>query len=45
VLWPDFRKRHLFEAIIDFQSRERRYGGVDPADTQMWVEADGKSQE
>lgn len=45
VLWPDFRRRHLFEAIIDFQSRERRYGGVDPADAQMWVEADGKSQE
>ena len=28
VLWPDFRRRDLFEAIIDFQSRERRYGGV-----------------
>jgi len=26
--WPDFRKRHLFEAILDFQKRERRYGGV-----------------
>jgi undecaprenyl diphosphate synthase len=45
VLWPDFRKRHLYEAIIDFQSRERRYGGVDPADTQMWVEADGRKDE
>ena len=41
VLWPDFRKRHLFEAIIDFQSRERRYGGVDESeDAQMFVEAD-----
>lgn len=40
VLWPDFRRRHLFEAIIDFQSRERRYGGVDPAETEMFVEAD-----
>jgi undecaprenyl diphosphate synthase len=28
VLWPDFRKQHLFEAIIDFQKRERRYGGI-----------------
>ncbi|MBN2432160.1 MAG: isoprenyl transferase [Acidobacteria bacterium] len=28
VLWPDFRKIHYFEAIIDFQQRERRYGGV-----------------
>ncbi len=24
--WPDFRKRHLYEALIDFQHRERRYG-------------------
>lgn len=28
VLWPDFRKQHLFEAIIDYQKRERRYGGI-----------------
>jgi undecaprenyl diphosphate synthase len=28
VLWPDFRKQHLFQAIIDFQKRERRYGGI-----------------
>ena len=40
VLWPDFRKRHLFEAIVDFQSRERRYGGVEPADSEMFIEAD-----
>jgi undecaprenyl diphosphate synthase len=25
-LWPDFRKPHLLEAIIDFQQRERRFG-------------------
>ncbi|MGQ8335056.1 isoprenyl transferase [Sunxiuqinia sp. A32] len=25
-LWPDFRKEDLFEAICDFQSRERRFG-------------------
>jgi undecaprenyl diphosphate synthase len=41
VLWPDFRRRDLFEAIIDFQSRERRYGGVDESDAQMFIEADG----
>ena len=40
VLWPDFRRRHLFEAIIDFQSRERRYGGVEESDQQMFVEAE-----
>ena len=26
VLWPDYRKEHLYEAILDFQSRERRFG-------------------
>lgn len=24
--WPDFRKKHLYEALIDYQKRERRYG-------------------
>src|SRR3954468_8126842 len=31
VLWPDFRRRHLFQAIADYQKRERRYGGIAPA--------------
>jgi undecaprenyl diphosphate synthase len=26
VLWPDFRKQHLYEAVLDFQTRERRFG-------------------
>jgi len=26
TLWPDFRKNDLYEAIIDFQNRERRFG-------------------
>lgn len=26
ILWPDFRKENLFEAIGDFQRRERRFG-------------------
>jgi undecaprenyl diphosphate synthase len=30
TLWPDFRRRHLFEAILDYQHRERRYGGLAP---------------
>ncbi|MBQ5996536.1 MAG: isoprenyl transferase [Bacteroidales bacterium] len=29
VLWPDFRKEHFFEAIADFQHRERRFGRID----------------
>ncbi|MCL5670210.1 MAG: isoprenyl transferase [Acidobacteria bacterium] len=28
ILWPDFTERELFQAIIDFQRRERRYGGL-----------------
>ena len=28
TLWPDFRRRDLFEAILAYQGRERRYGGV-----------------
>jgi len=28
VLWPDFRREHLFDAIREFQNRDRRYGGV-----------------
>lgn len=28
VLFPDFRRPQLFEAVIDFQKRDRRFGGV-----------------
>ena len=28
VLWPDFRRRHLFKAIEEFQRRDRRFGAV-----------------
>jgi undecaprenyl diphosphate synthase len=28
VLWPDFRGANLLEAIAEFQTRERRFGGV-----------------
>jgi undecaprenyl diphosphate synthase len=28
VLWPDFRREDLFEAIREFQRRDRRFGGV-----------------
>jgi undecaprenyl diphosphate synthase len=31
TLWPDFRRRHLLEAILAYQKRERRYGGIAPA--------------
>ena len=28
TLWPDFRRENLYEAIVDFQKRERRFGLV-----------------
>ena len=28
TLWPDFTQNDLFQAIIDYQKRERRYGGL-----------------
>jgi undecaprenyl diphosphate synthase len=28
VLWPDFTREHLFEAVLDFQRRDRRFGRV-----------------
>jgi undecaprenyl diphosphate synthase len=31
TLWPDFRRRHLLEAVLAYQKRERRYGGIAPA--------------
>ncbi len=30
TLWPDFRRQHLVQALLDFQSRDRRYGAVAP---------------
>ncbi|HEX5709052.1 MAG TPA: isoprenyl transferase [Pyrinomonadaceae bacterium] len=28
TLWPDFRRVHLLEAVVDFQKRDRRFGGL-----------------
>jgi undecaprenyl diphosphate synthase len=28
TLWPDFRRVHLLEAIVDYQRRDRRFGGL-----------------
>jgi undecaprenyl diphosphate synthase len=28
TLWPDFRRQHLLEAVIDYQGRDRRFGGL-----------------
>jgi undecaprenyl diphosphate synthase len=32
TLWPDFNRTRLLEALIEFQKRERRYGGLTAAD-------------
>lgn len=34
LLWPDFRGLSLLEAVLDFQKRDRRYGGIRPAFSQ-----------
>jgi len=31
TLWPDYRRRHLYEALIDYQGRKRRFGGIEDA--------------
>jgi undecaprenyl diphosphate synthase len=31
TLWPDFRRRDLLSAVLDFQKRDRRYGGIKPS--------------
>jgi undecaprenyl diphosphate synthase len=31
VLWPDFRARHMYAALLDYANRERRYGRVSAA--------------
>jgi undecaprenyl diphosphate synthase len=30
VLWPDFSKAELFRALLEYQSRDRRFGGLSP---------------
>ena len=28
IKWPDFKKEHLYKAILDYQKRDRRFGGI-----------------
>ena len=28
VMWPEFRRQHLLQALVDYQNRERRFGGL-----------------
>ena len=42
TLWPDFRRADLLHAILDYQKRDRRFGGLsldaEPASQEHWVE-------
>ncbi|MEQ1575033.1 MAG: isoprenyl transferase [Vicinamibacterales bacterium] len=38
TLWPDFRRRHLLEAVLAYQKRERRYGGISAAPAAIGAE-------
>ena len=29
TLWPDFRRKHLFQAVTEYQGRDRRFGRTD----------------
>jgi len=35
TLWPDFNRARLLEALVEFQNRERRYGGIREGDPAM----------
>jgi undecaprenyl diphosphate synthase len=45
TLWPDFRRADLLHAILEYQKRDRRFGGISPeverSNPEEWVEAVG----
>jgi undecaprenyl diphosphate synthase len=44
TLWPDFRRADLLDAILDYQKRDRRFGGLNPDGERVhdeWVEVTG----
>jgi undecaprenyl diphosphate synthase len=43
TLWPDFRRADMLHAILDYQKRDRRFGGLSPAGSSdsEWVEVAG----
>ncbi|HWZ97954.1 MAG TPA: isoprenyl transferase [Candidatus Dormibacteraeota bacterium] len=42
TLWPDFNRARLLEAFVDYQKRERRYGGIGEGKTRKPVRAAGE---
>ena len=47
TLWPDFQRADLLRAILDYQKRDRRFGGLNPvrqaSSDEQWIEALGVS--
>jgi undecaprenyl diphosphate synthase len=39
TLWPDFDRARLLEALVEFQRRERRYGGIHESESDSEVPA------
>jgi undecaprenyl diphosphate synthase len=37
TLWPDFNRARLLEAFVDFQKRERRYGGIGSGNLKLGI--------
>ena len=44
TLWPDFTRAHLLEALLDFEKRERRYGGLSARETENSAAARGRRE-
>ena len=44
TLWPDFRRADLFRAIIEYQGRQRRFGGLGDRSDAPAVEAEPDSR-
>jgi undecaprenyl diphosphate synthase len=42
TLWPDFNRTRLFEALVEYQKRERRYGGIEGQHPEKSVRVAGK---
>ena len=40
TLWPDFRRRDLLEAVVAYQKRDRRYGGIKPSPVAVGAKCD-----
>jgi undecaprenyl diphosphate synthase len=44
TLWPDFGRTDLIKAILDFQKRDRRFGGLNPTEPPSVDEPAGEPQ-